>query len=141
MDTMSQTDILELTLPLCGECGSAYPEDALFCDHCGKPALPALAPSLPAVAAPQTVESETLAKVRSLVRDKTRFEPEDVQPVAEEDAAYPYRMVVQHALDARCVHRDITGHFKASPLDVRCTGPGLSAYEEKKRSPGFLRAA
>lgn len=141
MDKMSQSDTFELTLPLCGACGSAYPEDALFCDHCGKPAVPALAPALLAVAAPQAGESETLAKVRGLVRDKTRFEPEDVQPVAEEDAAYPYRMVVQHALDARCVHREITGHFKASPLDVRCTGPGLPAYEERKRSPAFLRAA
>jgi len=144
--TTNPTEASALPAPACPACGTAYASDALFCDHCGAAAaalpVPVSAPSLPVTldkAAPPA--SETLGKLRDLVRDKTRFEPEDVQPLAEDDAAHPYRMVVRYALEARCEERSITGHFKPAPGDIRSARVGLAAAEERAQKPAFLRNA
>lgn len=143
---MNQIEVIDAAPPACAACGTDYPSDALFCDECGAPAAAAQVPAL-ATPAPLVLDKapppagETLTKVRELVRDKTRFEPGDVQPLAEDDADYPYRMVVRHALEARCEERRITGHFKRGSRDVRCDTIGQAALREARQAPAFLGAA
>lgn len=142
---MNQTKDLEVTLLSCAACDAVYPDDALFCDHCGAPASAPLSGAtslLPAVAGLEEdgmalaapVASDALSMVRHLVRDKTRFEPHDVQAIAEEDIAYPYYLEVAHVLDASPQRTAITGHFKPGPGDQRCSAPGqFLASEERQR--------
>jgi|GEM_PF-1573992 len=89
----------------CTECGTAYPADARFCDHCGAVAL--LPEPAPLVAA--RPGAEALELVRALVRDKTRFEPEDLQQQSGADVQQPLTLSASYALATRLVSRDING--------------------------------
>lgn len=133
-------------LAACSACGTPYAEDAVFCDNCGVAAAPAAeaadaaeaAKAAPAQAAPI---SDTLVKIRTLVRDKTRFEPEDIQPVSEDDAEYPYEMEVGYALNARVEERNITGHFQPHSTDVRGEDMLSNWSRASAEQPGMLRRA
>ncbi|WP_374581367.1 hypothetical protein [Pseudoduganella sp.] len=119
----------------CGACGTPYAEDAAFCDNCG------VAAATEAASAQAAPVSETLAKIRSLVRDKTRFEPEDIQPVSEDDAEYPYEMEVGYAFEARVEERNINGHFKPRSSDVRGESMLDNWGHAASQRPGMLRQA
>lgn len=85
--------------------------------------------------------SDTLAKIRALVRDKTRFEPGDIQAVSEDDAEYPYEMEVGYAFDARVEERNINGHFKPLSTDVRGATMLDNWGSAAEQRPGMLRQA
>ena len=61
----------------------------------------------PAVAAPAPIRLEkadaptVLGKLRTLVQDKTRFEPHDITPLAEEDVLQEFSLQANYALEAR----------------------------------------
>lgn len=143
---MNQTESLESPLLSCTACGTVFPDDALFCDHCGAPAAASLLSDLvaaqdAALAPPAPTASDTLAMVRQLVREKTRFAPEDVWSVAEEDIAYPYRLAVSYTLDAPAEHTPITGYFKPGPGDLRCADMGEVMVQEERQRHAVLGQA
>src|SRR3989338_3500283 len=69
--------------------------------------------------APPTVQEN----VRQLVQSKTRYEPDEIQPVSFKGEYWQYEMAVNHSLDATPCLEDITGHFKAQEQDVNTLEP------------------
>lgn len=78
--------------------------------------------------------SAVLGNVRTLVRDKTRFEPEDIQPVAEEDILKAFTLNAGYSLEARVETRDINGYFERTSTDHNCNdgSPESAAQAETK---------
>lgn len=62
-----------------------------------------------------------LDKVRALVQEKTRFEPEDISAVTESDTLQDYALVATHSLEARFESRVIDGFFERTTSDVACS--------------------
>ncbi|WP_348698382.1 hypothetical protein [Duganella fentianensis] len=111
----------------CRVCNTEYQPDAQFCDNCGAavvraeppPAPPAGAPSA-SVAAP-AAGAEALEMVRTLVRDKTRFEPDDLQQLHGEDLQQPMTLSAHYTLRTHLAEHAINGAtFSAHASDHRC---------------------
>jgi hypothetical protein len=68
-----------------------------------------------------------LDNARKLVHDKTRFEPDEIQPVTTSESWQPYEISVQHSLDADPVARKITGHFVRNEQDINTSDPNGDA--------------
>ena len=90
-----------------------------------------------ALPAASEVEPVTvLSKVREILREKTRFKPEDVQPVDEKNLQQPIRVRVIHELLARVEDRTINGFFQRKETDNETFSPYSDA---KKECPERLR--
>ncbi|MFL9923690.1 hypothetical protein PQR62_05430 [Herbaspirillum lusitanum] len=73
-----------------------------------------------AVITPAGPGAEAFEMVRTLVRDKTRFEPEDLLQTSGEDVQSALVLSASYALDAELKTADINGaHFHARSQDVR----------------------
>lgn len=71
----------------------------------------------------KTAPPTVLENVRQLVQSKTRYEPDEIQPVSFKGEYWQYEMAVNHSLDATPCLEDITGHFKAQEQDVNTLEP------------------
>lgn len=71
-----------------------------------------------------------LANARKLIEDKTRFEPEEIQPVSESENFQPYGISVCHVLDAKPTIEAITGHFVRHTHDKNTFDPVGDATNE-----------
>ena len=87
------------------------------------------------------VQPSVLSNVRSLIRTKTRFEPEDVQPVSEFEALQNFRINVNHTFDARVVVSDINGYFSRSSRDVECNDVYVVPVEAHRQTSVRLQLA
>lgn len=81
---------------------------------------------------PQTrINATVLGNARKLVEDKTRFEPDDVQPVGEQqEQIQPYTITVGHFLFADPTVKGITGHFVPESQDRHTLNPDRDAQKE-----------
>lgn len=71
-----------------------------------------------------------LANARKLIEDKTRFEPEEIQPVSESENFQQYEISVCHVLDAKPTIEAITGHFVRHTHDKNTFDPVGDATKE-----------
>jgi len=68
-----------------------------------------------------------LGKLRTLVQEKTRFEPKDITPLAEDDALQDFSLQANFVLEARFENRVINGYFKPSASDQHCDAHEVGA--------------
>ncbi|MBB5607867.1 MULTISPECIES: tetratricopeptide repeat protein [unclassified Janthinobacterium] len=90
------------------------------------------APSAPAPGAAPVIPDKAdiptvLGKLRSLVQEKTRFEPKDISPLAEDDALQDFSLQANFVLEARFENRVINGYFKPSVGDQHCGAQEVGA--------------
>lgn len=77
-----------------------------------------------------SAEANPLGNIRALVRDKTRFEPDDIQLLSEEEIDQGFQVEVRHGLEARVEKQDINGFFHPGTLDNKDLAPVLTASSE-----------
>ncbi|OEZ81423.1 Sel1 repeat protein [Janthinobacterium sp. HH106] len=100
-----------------------------------------------AVAAPAPVKlgkediPTVLGKLRTLVQDKTRFEPHDITPLGEEDVLQDFSLQANYALEARFEQRVINGYFTPSGNDCRCGSHEVGALAHAQEKERLRRAA
>ena len=112
--------------------------------HTGLPAEPAPinlgkhdAPAMPTV----------LGKLRTLVQDKTRFEPQDITPLAEDEVWQEFALQANYTLDTRLELHHINGYFTPAASDHCCdshdvaTPAQAQAKDRLRRAAGKLQAA
>ena len=103
------------------------------------------ASTVTAAAAPIKLEKEgvptVLGKLRSLVQDKTRFEPHDITPLAEEDVLQEFSLQANYALEARFEQRVINGYFAPTGNDCRCGAQEVGALAHSQEKERLRRAA
>lgn len=76
--------------------------------------------------------SPVLDKLRSLIRDKTRFEPEDVEKISEEAKSQPYGLSVKYRLAPKVTVVGITGHYSTQvPSHISSDAPEEQAKAER----------
>ncbi|MFZ4878289.1 hypothetical protein ACL9RI_24665 [Janthinobacterium sp. Mn2066] len=91
------------------------------------PAPSALAPGAGPVMLDKAETPTVLGKLRTLVQEKTRFEPKDITPLAEDDALQDFSLQANFVLEARFENRVINGYFKPSPGDQHCDAHEVGA--------------
>lgn len=64
-----------------------------------------------------------LESIRALVRDKTRFEPEDIQQIREDESVQSFVLETAYHLKAKIEQMGIDGHFQAGKQDRSCDAP------------------
>ncbi|MEG1323832.1 MAG: hypothetical protein RSD99_03020, partial [Janthinobacterium sp.] len=82
-----------------------------------------------------------LGKLRSLVQDKTRFEPQDITPLDEEDVLQDFSLQANYALEARFEQRVINGYFTPAGNDCRCGSHEVGALAHAQEKERLRRAA
>lgn len=82
-----------------------------------------------------------LGKLRSLVQDKTRFAPQDITPLAEDDALQDFSLQATYTLDARLEQRHINGHFTPSASDHCCASIEVTPLAQAQTRDRLRRAA
>ncbi|MEG1055776.1 MAG: hypothetical protein RSF79_27470, partial [Janthinobacterium sp.] len=82
-----------------------------------------------------------LGKLRTLVQDKTRFEPHDITPLAEEDVLQDFSLQANYALEARFEQRVINGYFAPSGNDCHCGSHEVGALAHAQEKERLRRAA
>ena len=100
-----------------------------------------------AVTAPAPIRLEkeevptVLGKLRTLVQDKTRFEPQDITPLDEEDVLQEFSLQANYALEARFEQRVINGYFTPAGNDCRCASHEVGALAHAQEKERLRRAA
>ena len=82
-----------------------------------------------------------LGKLRTLVQDKTRFEPQDITPLSEEDVLQDFSLQANYALEARFEQRVINGYFTPSGNDCHCASHEVGALAHAQEKERLRRAA
>ena len=82
-----------------------------------------------------------LGKLRTLVQDKTRFEPHDITPLDEEDVLQEFSLQANYALEARFEQRVINGYFTPAGNDCRCGSHEVGALAHAQEKERLRRAA
>ncbi|STR26451.1 chaperone protein DnaJ [Janthinobacterium lividum] len=82
-----------------------------------------------------------LGKLRTLVQDKTRFEPHDITPLDEEDVLQEFSLQANYALEARFEQRVINGYFTPAGNDCRCGSHEVGALAHVQEKERLRRAA
>lgn len=82
-----------------------------------------------------------LGKLRTLVQDKTRFEPQDITPLAEDDAQQEFSLQAHYTLEARLEQRHINGYFTPSASDHCCASHEVVPYAQGQNRDRLRRAA
>lgn len=60
---------------------------------------------------PDSLSARILQNLRTLIRDKTRFEPDEVQPISQIEFQQPFSIKVEHKLEAVVTTSNINGYF------------------------------
>lgn len=87
---------------------------------------------------PAVLGASAYSNICDLIREKTRFEPGDIEKLSEVEDEQDFILEVRYELDAKIEHLDITGLFSRKSSDHECHSPW---GEAQKESPGRLRAA
>lgn len=83
-----------------------------------------------------TTPPDLLGKIRTLIQDKTRFEPEDIQAVAEQDDNQNFALAARYRLTPDFRQKAINGFFQPEPKDF----PSISPLESvESAAPARLR--
>jgi hypothetical protein len=90
---------------------------------------------------PSSTVKTVLEKVRELVRNKTRFEPQDIQPIDEEKIDQPFTLNVDYAFEARLEAVTITGHFQAGADDRMSEAKGAQTAAKLEYSGRLVVAS
>ena len=85
-----------------------------------------------------TTPPELLGKIRTLIQDKTRFEPEDIQAVTEQDDKQNFTLVARYRLAPDFRQKAINGFFQPEAEDCPSISPLESA---ESAAPARLRLA
>ena len=101
--------------------------------------------SAPASPAPINLDKDdaptVLGKLRTLVQDKTRFEPQDITPLAEDDAQQDFSLQASYTFDARLEQRHINGYFTPSASDHCCASHEVTPFAQGQTKDRLRRAA
>lgn len=132
----------------CSECQASIEANDLFCPACGEQIRDSFAPGGPSISesgnetvsvvkpaigatvVPSAKVLSALDKVQNLVKEKTRFETEDIRLVSERTEDHFYEIVVTYVLDAKVISKDIDGHFRSPARTVVAPVALLSAKSE-----------
>ena len=82
-----------------------------------------------------------LGKLRTLVQRKTRFAPQDITALAEEELLQDFSLQANYALEARSESRPINGYFSASGDDCQCDAQAVRALADAQGKERLRRAA
>lgn len=94
-----------------------------------------------------TAPGNALEKLRTLVQDKTRFEPHQITALAEEEVLQDFALQANYVLEARLESRLINGYFSPSAGDDCCAAHQVApraqaeAKERLRRAAGKLETA
>lgn len=83
-------------------------------------------------------EASAYSNICDLIREKTRFEPGEVEKVSEVEEEQDFILEVRYELDAKIEQLDITGLFGRKASDHECRSP---LGEAQKELPGRLNVA
>lgn len=82
-----------------------------------------------------------LGKLRTLVQDKTRFEPQDITPLAEDDVLQDFSLQANYTFEARLEQRHINGYFTPSASDHCCASHEVTPFAQGQTKDRLRRAA
>ncbi len=82
---------------------------------------------------PESSSTKVFNNIRGLIRDKTRFEPEEVQLASDEEVHQPYGIQVDYQLKANVTTENITGFFLSQDASEksRAENPTQAAEDEQ----------
>lgn len=83
----------------------------------------------------ESSSTKVFNSIRSLIRDKTRFEPEEVQLANDEAIQQSYSIQVNHEIEAVVTTEHITGFFKTQETceKAKAENPTLTAEQEQSK--------
>lgn len=82
---------------------------------------------------PESSSAKVLNNIRTLIRDKTRFEPDEVQLASDEEVHQAYSIQVDHSVEANVTTEKITGFFLSQDASEKskAENPTQAAEEEQ----------
>ena len=82
-----------------------------------------------------------LGKLRTLVQDKTRFEPQDITPLAEDETWQEFALQANYTLDTRLELHHINGYFAPAASDHFCASGDVATPAQAHARDRLRRAA
>lgn len=80
----------------------------------------------------ETSSTKVFNKIRGLIRDKTRYEPEEVELHSDEEIHQPYSILVNYEIETNVTTENITGFFLSQDLSEKskAENPSQAAEDE-----------
>jgi hypothetical protein len=90
---------------------------------------------------PESSSTKVFNNIRGLIRDKTRFEPEEVQLASDEEVHQPYGIQVDYQLEANVTTENITGFFLSQDASEKSGAENPTQAAEDEQSERLELAA